>query len=567
MREKELRQIVTRIQKILAGVCRVFLDDTAPLHVGFPGHEFAFSVRKSSNYHILESYVQCEHGLASAHQQFLHHKHFQSTRLTPETVEGRTNFLVQPHRDERYTQRRTGQTDELEDIRWTMASIKRRKCKQLTKFVTLVDFLLLDTYARVVKQSLDLFHGFVLRGANAATIRHLTDHDDLVIAMHQTLRVARKHSIQSAGEGSMDPSDQTRQSHYPLTRQQIKVFLHAAWEGKLNAATSSSSVLADAATEEANTVSTNSTLSVASMENKLEALFFYGLSKYTGANAETCSMDDLFFVAENSLIQLLVLPPFAAAATSIYSPSETQITNEPNSSGVQVGNMHLPSLAEQEVLAIPCFGPQPLFALDVATGTISEKRGRQRHTICFKPELALLVRVFQGIIIGFTEVFREVPPLLSSPELRSILEFANDIRALRLHTEFNSRAGLRSSTAPASRMGVSFPADVDEQENQKDNDNGGANDDEERFRSPADRILKRTEEDMHYLSVRDCIQDLVRSALHGAEELAASYAKVLELRQQNESINFDLKARLFRRNEYTLDEMMDDATHFMDQVL
>ncbi|KAG6970581.1 hypothetical protein JG688_00004799 [Phytophthora aleatoria] len=73
-----------------------------------------------------------------------------------------------------------------------MASIKRRKCKQLTKFVTLVDFLLLDAFSEVVKRSLDLFHAFVLRGANAATITRLTDHDDLTLAMHQTVNVARQ---------------------------------------------------------------------------------------------------------------------------------------------------------------------------------------------------------------------------------------------------------------------------------------------------------------------------------------------------------------------------------------
>lgn len=70
------------------------LEDMAPLHAGFPGHEFALSVRKSSNFHILENYVQCEQGLASAHQQFIRHKHFQSIRLpTQEAVEAR-NALV-----------------------------------------------------------------------------------------------------------------------------------------------------------------------------------------------------------------------------------------------------------------------------------------------------------------------------------------------------------------------------------------------------------------------------------------------------------------------------------------
>lgn len=92
-----------------------------------------------------------------------------------------------------------------------MASIKRRKCKQLTKFMTLVDFLLLDTYARVVKQSLDLFHDFVLRGANAATITRLTDHEDFAVATHQTLR-----SIQPQAKATAILQAQVSRDHVRL---------------------------------------------------------------------------------------------------------------------------------------------------------------------------------------------------------------------------------------------------------------------------------------------------------------------------------------------------------------
>ncbi|RLN10043.1 hypothetical protein BBO99_00003845 [Phytophthora kernoviae] len=81
-----------------------------------------------------------------------------------------------------------------------------------------------------------------------------------------------------------------------------------------------------------------------------------------------------------------------------------------------------------------------------------------------------------------------------------------------------------------------------------------------------DRLLSRTREDKHDLSVRYEIEDLVRSALHGAEALASYYAKVLELHQQNESVDFELKAQLFRRNQYTLDNMKEDAAYFTDQI-
>ncbi|KAL3670478.1 hypothetical protein V7S43_004797 [Phytophthora oleae] len=516
-RTKELHQITTRLQTILAGVCRIFLDDTAPLHAGFPGHEFALSVRKSSNYHILGSYVQCEQGLASAHQQFLQHKHFRSTRLTTsEAAEARNALMLSSIQEKAPSQTETSSrsmasTDELEDIRWTMASIKRRKCKQLTKFVTLVDFLLLDLYSRVVKQSLDLLHGFILRGANAATIRRLTDHDDLVLAMHKTLQ----STSQPVEEGITDinlPKQHYRR-RFPLKKQQIKAFLHTAWEGKLR-------------TDNEETAS----FSTFSMENRLEALFFSGLGKCTGSSADTFNIDDLFFVAENALIQLLVLPSFNA---------ETYSTDKEAS---DVINGHSSSAVEQEVLQIPCLGPQPLFTMNVATSAILEKRGRPRYQICFKPELAALVRILQSIIQGFTDVFRAVPALLSSPELRSVLDFADDIRALHLHSTFGS----------SSRQNVTFAPELE-----------ATDDDGERFRCPADRLLERMEENTNYL---DDIQDLVRSALNGAEELAATYSQILQLRQQNESVNFELKARLFRRNEYSLDEMKHDATNFTNQT-
>ncbi|KAG7382838.1 hypothetical protein PHYPSEUDO_004289 [Phytophthora pseudosyringae] len=554
-RTKELQQTTTRIQKILAGVCRVFLDDTAPLHAGFPGHEFALSVRKSSNFHILRSYVQCEQGLASAHQQLMQHKHFRSTRLTTvDAAEARAALLMSSiaehgKESEKSAPRPATEPNELEDIRWTMASIKRRKCKQLTTFMTLVDFLLLDTFAHVIKQSLDLLSSFVLRGANAGTVVKLTDRDNLAMAMHQTLR---RNAIQSAGEGSGDISGQPRQvQRAPLTKQQIKAFLHAAWEGKFRASSST-------AEDEASALSG---LSVMTMENRLEALLFYALSKHSDANAEAFSVDDLFSVAESTLTQLLVLPHFTSANMSIYTRPQNE--DPSTSNAMTAGDTGNP--LEQEVLAIPCLSRQPLFSLGLATSVISEKRGRRSYQICLKPELAELIRTLQSIIVGFTGAFRKVPPLLSSPELRSVLEFADDIRALNLHSSFTTdTASGAHPAATISRRNVRFPSERDTDAN---GDNvSGDEDSNEHFRCPADRLLERMDEDMHYLSVRDDVQDLTRSALHGAAELANCYSKVLELRQHNESVNFDVKARQFRRNEYTLDQIKQDAAHFTDQL-
>ncbi|GMF40072.1 unnamed protein product [Phytophthora fragariaefolia] len=487
---------------------------------------------------------------------------FMAANTTPEVVEARNSLVLPMISDPNYSTRKKkstrtsiAQVDELDEIRWTMASIKRRKCKQLTKFMTLIDFMLLDTHARVIKQSVDLFRAFLLRGANAATIMRLTDHDDFVAAMHQTIG-----TTQHAGEGATEyvSSSQAKRnlcSGSPLTKQQIKAFLHTAWEDKLRSAVPSPSSSDDI-------VVSASQMSVASMENKLEALFFLGLQNYAGSSAETFCVDDLLYVAENALLQLLVLPPFTAERTSIFIIATKDVTRSSTQSTegkVSIENEREPSLIEQEVQSIPCLRPLPLFALDVGTSAINEKRGRQKYEICFKPELAKLMRVFQTIIIGFTETFRGVPSLLSCPELRSVIDFADDIRALNLHSTLAS--GVVSSSRRKSNCLIHQP-----EASRRDDDENDGMEVGERLRCPANRLLERMEEDAHYLSTRDDIQALVRSGLRGATSLAASYTNLLELRQQNEIINFEIKARLFRRNEYTLSEMESDAKNFVEQL-
>ncbi|KAF4033530.1 Dynein heavy chain [Phytophthora infestans] len=490
-RTKELRLLVTRLQTILNGICRLFLGDTAPLHAGFPGHEFALSVRKSSNYHILESYVRCEQGLASAHQQFLQHKHFRSARLSASEAAQARNALTLSSVPERGHAKRvekpSRRSNELQDIRWTMASIKRRKCKQLTKFVTLVDFLVLDAYSGLVQRSLDLFHAFILRGANAATIIRLEDHDDLALAMHQTVRQSAS-LYRNSKRGAK--STETTCSSYKTTDQ------------------SDSSRCVE-------------------RENRRE---IYGgdgsIDTFRRHYGEPTGNAGFRRIKQEKLCKR----GYFQRRRNVFCSEECADS----------------TAVEQDVLSIPCLGPKPLFSFDVGTSATSEKRGRHRYQVCFKPELTVLVRTLQDLITGFTEAFREVPPLLSSPEVRSVLSFADDIRALNLHSTFRSSASSRSVISR--------------------DDGSSINDDEERSRCPANRLSERMEKNTHFLSMRDDIQELVRSALLGAEELAAAYSPLLELRQQNESINLDLKARLFRRNEYTLDEMKDEANNFTNQL-
>ncbi|RLN89754.1 hypothetical protein BBJ28_00006653 [Nothophytophthora sp. Chile5] len=532
---RELQKTTARIQNILAKVCRRFLDDKAPVNGGFPGHEFAISARKSSNFHIFENFVQREQGLVSAYQQLVQHEHFKSTAkaATSQSAQSRaaqlrTNLPARLQRMMKNAHHHSAAPrDELDEIRWTLAAIRRSKCRQLRKFALLVDFLLLEAFARVVKRSLVLLHHLLLRGANAANVLHLIARGDLASAMYKTLMTVAKSSLQAGSEGSTDSSalSQARPARQPqprvaLTRQQIKGFLRTAWDGKL-AASGASSSEPEAATA-----------SFVWMESKLQALFFQSLSDHVGEQSDVYSVDDLLFVAENALGQLLVLPPFCVANDSAYITDKTPAVAESEVTAYSV---------DEEVLAIPCLRPVPLFRLVLRVANSREGR-RRGYQINVEPELEEVVNVLQSTIRGFTEAFREVPPLLSSPELRGILDFADDIRALTIEVTANEDEGGDSRAQ------------------------GEENDDEERCRSPADRLSHRMEDDVRYRFVREEIEDLAGSALHGSTAFTACYSEFLELRKQNDSVKFAQKARQFRQNEYSLQEMLADASHFNHQI-
>ncbi|RLN76814.1 hypothetical protein BBJ28_00007659 [Nothophytophthora sp. Chile5] len=490
----------------------------------------SLSTFSCSNFHIFENFVQREQGLAFAHQQLVQHEHFKGTAksATSQSAQSRaaqlrTNLPARLQRMMKNVHHRSAAPrDELDEIRWTLAAIRRSKCRQLRKFAVLVDFLLLEAFGRVVKRSLVLLHHLLLRGANAANVLRLIDRGDLASAMYKTLTAVAKSSLQ-AGSTDASPLSQPRpaqQQCVALTRQQIKGFLRTAWDGKLPASGASSSEPGAA------------TASSVWMEGKLEALFFQSLSNHVGEQSDVYSVDDLLLVAENALSQSLVLPPFCVANDSAYVTDKA-----PAVAGSEVTACSV----EDEVLAIPCLRPVPLFRL--VLGVANTREGRRRgYQINVEPELEEVVNVLQSTIGGFTEAFREVPPLLSSSELRSVLDFADDIRALTIEVAASGDEGGDSRAQ------------------------GEECDDGERCRSPADRLSHRMEDDVRYRFVREEIEDLAGSALHGSTAFTACYSELLELRRHNESVKFEQKARQFRQNAYSLQEMLADASHFNHQI-
>ncbi|KAF1335843.1 hypothetical protein FI667_g787, partial [Globisporangium splendens] len=206
-------------------------------HGRFPGHEFAISMRKSSNFHLFDGYVEREMALATADAQFMRHEHFQQgspSRLSP-SKPSQLRITRKRYLKKLLERQQQRPQDRLDEIRWTMAAIRRRKCLHLTKFVKLVDFMQIDAYFAVILRSVAVVYNHLLRGANAAQIRKLTARDGYTLAFHKTLDASRNNPGVPADEGTRTMSKISSRispdSHrkLALTKQETKRFLRAAW--------------------------------------------------------------------------------------------------------------------------------------------------------------------------------------------------------------------------------------------------------------------------------------------------------------------------------------------------
>lgn len=538
----------------------------------FPGHEFALSTRKSSNFALFDSYVARELALATADTELVRHGHMQQVASAnpSRTSPSKAAALRMTHK--KFLERtlpRQQQTpqDRLDEIRWTMAAIRRRKCGHLTKFVTLVAFLQLDVYVSIVLASVDVLYNHLLRGANAAYIGRLTDHDDLVLAFHRTLDVARNHissngqsqdggALESAGgrATSAMPARSTRsfdkRPPLSLTKQQVKRFLRLALDRKFHVVSSGEASSADDAKSAA-----------VWMESKFDALFLQFLTTHTtdAHQSETFTLDDLLQVVERDVAEMLVLPQFIGADHCVFgkrvleAPNDRAVDGAFEQKGVTKSSSTASAAIENELRSIAILAPVPL--VTVTLELVRCPDDPHAYAIAFRPDLADVASVVKSVLSDVVARFDDIPPLTAHPDLLAILRFATDTRSALLEINSDGQGDVESGG------GACIPID-------NNSSHGGDDDDDSDGRplSNAERLDERINDSDRYSVLRSLINELLTSMTDAAAQLVACYSSMVAQHAQNEQIDFDDIAARFRRDEYSLQAMTADVTRLNTQV-
>lgn len=553
----EICAINASIQEILLTVCHSYLTNIESVYGGFPGHEFALSTRKSSNYHLFDSYVERELALATADAQFTRHEHFQmssdiksaSARLSPsKAARLRTTRMKQLKRSLLRKQQRPANA--LDEIRWTMAAIRRRKCEHLTKFVYLVDFMQMDVYFAMVLRSVAVVRDHLLRGANAMYIRKLTEHQDFVLAFHRTLDVPRNNVQDTAAQldGSNKPSVNSsrmiptdKQRVLSLSKQQTKRFLRVALDGKFHMQHSHMTL------EEAKSAAVW-------MESKFESLFLQALLQRTEQQqlGDTFTLDDLLTVVEFDVAQKLVLPPFYGSEHSIFLRTGAGSGDQVATQGESLVATELEQEAEEDgVCSIAILAPMPLFQVELELIHVTEDHEFQ-FKIKIQPDLDDILFVVRNILNNFVEIFDGIPPLMAHPDLFSILKFSNDIRSSVLEMTGNEGSSNINSNGALIQ--------------QPNGDGDDGDEDERRPQNTAERLTGRVNDSTDYSLLRIHIDELLMNSLEAADRFVDCYATMVAQHTENQLIDFDGIATKFCGNEYSLAKMSKDVTNLNNQV-
>lgn len=561
-RVTEICAISTSIQQILLSVSHHCLTNVESVYGGFPGHEFALSTRKSSNYHLFDSYVERELALATADAQFMRHEHFQMTSSAPGTSSAaglspskaaRLRTTRMKHLKRSLQRKQQHSKNALDEIRWTMAAIRRRKCVHLTKFLYLVDFMQMNVYFAMVLRSVAVVRDHLLRGANALYIRRLTERQDFVMAFHRTLDVPRnniqdpaaqpdgvsnsKASVTSSG---MIPPD--KRHMFSLSKQQTKRFLRVALNGKFHMQQSH--------------VSLEDTKSAAVwMESKFEALFLQALIQRTERqvqHGDTFTLDELLTVVELDVAQELVFPPFYGSECCIF------LRTGANSGGAQVvvqGEAVTATESDKEdeesARSIAILAPVPLFRAELELVQVTEEHSHKlAYTIKIQPDLAEILLMIRDLLNNCVELFDRIPPLAAHPDLFSILKFSDDVRSSTLEM-----------------TGRENGADQASGQQSNDDDDGGGDEDDRRPQNTAERLTERINDNNDYSLLRTHIDQLLANSLEAADQFVECYAHMVELHTQNQLIDYEEIATRFRENEYSLASMTKDVMNLNTQVV
>lgn len=540
-RAAQIRAISSAIQDILLRVCRGSLESMESAYGGFPGQEFALSTRRSSNFQLFDGYVERELALATADAQFLQHKHLQMG-ATPSRLSPTTSAQLRAARKKHVARMKLRQQqlhhhlsrDPLGEIRWTMAAIRRRKCVHLTKFVFLVDFMLLDVYFDVVVRSVDALHSHLLRGANATYIQQLLSHDDLVSAFHKTLNVPRHTREEVQGEsglqggGGVSDASGSRQ-RLRLSKQEAKRFLRLMMGDKFQTQAEHAGV------EDAKSAAVW-------MESKFEEVFLLALAKRMDAmHVDSVTLYDLLELIESDVSKELILSPFAGAGHCIFQAvSDTEAVER------QITEAN--AAQDSGFREIAALAPVPL--LRVALELVRDQQAA--YGIRVQPDMSDIAAVIKRMLTSVVEVFEGVSPLSAHPDLASVLRFSDDIRSSLLALSSDGNAA-RPSTNAAHHLSSS-------------NNNVGDDDDDAGPRSNAERLVERLNDADAFNLLLNLIDERIAAASDAAAQLVGCYADTMRLHAHHERYDFDAIAARFRRNEYSLLAMTNAVVELNNQV-
>ncbi|DAZ94854.1 TPA: hypothetical protein N0F65_008156 [Lagenidium giganteum] len=578
---QDLLTLHRNVQVILLQVCDQCLAELETPNAGFPGHEFAESSRKSSNFHLFDTFIERERALATADTHFLRHSHL---RMAPPSANDKASPSKGGGGAQRGTIVQSGghplSDNSLDEIRWTLAAIRRRQCALLSRFVLLVEFMQLDVFFALVLRSIHQVRDALLSGANARHITRLTDRRDYLIAFYRTLDGQAKQNgrrVSGLFNGDADTAnniapDKPRQLQ--LTKQQTKRFLRSSWAGKF---TPTSSDDPSAASDSV------------WMESKMEAFFFRGLAMRCGDQADAFTLDDFLDAVENFIAKSLVLPEFQVANCSIFDREDANALTDPSSHN-DVAEVLIPTagstrtlgvqdgeISSQDIQSISFLAPIPLFEISLelfesrATTTDLVKQARRplvrasehaHEMLVLKPPLNNVVHVVRDLITDFVVLFRKIPPLSDHPGLRAVIDFAEDIRSYRVETP----------PPPPQRNVIAMNTlalwitDHKESDESKDSDEDESDDESKERKSTFDRLTERIGQDHAYAVLRIEIDALLSKAFQGASEFMEQYNEILRKHMENEHTDFRILRSRFQRGEYSLGDMTRDVESYNQQI-
>lgn len=519
----------TGIQKTLVNATREYLDDPniRETDSSLPGDEFAKSSRKCSNYQLYDLHVESELKLATADIQHMNHEHFRDVgiRQHPRTVTGAT--------------RRSSEVDkDVSRIRWTLAAIKRRKCRQLAQFTKLVALLELDTFETAVRRNANMVYHSLLRGANSCVIRRLTlrhTYEEAIRSMDRDIR------------NDTTPEKTRRTSIREVNAQQLKRLLRSVWETAFHSVLTSCRV---GQGEDAPTFGIPNASGEIWDQSKFEAVFFEALSicrdnVVDSFVPDTYSIDEVLNAADTIIGQALALQVFINDPDNLYRSEEPSI--DVNDSLEQ--HQHADTMTfDEKVRSIVSISPVPLFSLSLELS----QSGPQDFQIGINPPLREMVDAIHTSLTSFLELFKDVSSVASHPTLRAVILFAEDLQTsdLVVSDEISKRSVSFITTDTNAPQGLIDKTQI------KDIDDVFS----------YEHLVERIQANRLYQSTCSHINKLIDQTIKGVSDLAEWYIALLEQHVHNLSVNFEEKAQLFQSGAYSLIEVADDIRGYQVQV-